>query len=336
MVGIILASHGDFAKGILQSGEIIFGTQPNVKAVTLQPSEGPDDIRAKMEEAITTFENPEQVLFMVDLWGGTPFNQTSGLINGHEDTWAVVTGLNLPMLIEAFASRMSMESAQEIAAHVYGVAKEGVRLLPEALEPAQEKQAAEPVTPQGAIPEGTVIGDGHIKYVLARIDSRLLHGQVATAWTKTVKPTRIIVVSDGVAKDELRKNLIEQAAPPGVKANVVPVDKMIQVAKDPRFGNTKAMLLFETPQDALRAIEGGVDVKELNIGSMAHSVGKIAVSKVLSLGRDDVKTFEKLKAKGIQFDVRKVPNDSKENMDDIIKKAKAEIKTRYLIQFNVA
>ena len=325
MVGIILASHGDFAKGILQSGEMIFGTQPNVKAVTLQPSEGPDDIRAKMEEAITTFENPEQVLFMVDLWGGTPFSQTSGLINGHEDTWAVVTGLNLPMLIEAFASRMSMESAQEIAAHVYGVAKEGVRLLPEALEPAQEKQAAEPVTPQGAIPEGTVIGDGHIKYVLARIDSRLLHGQVATAWTKTVKPTRIIVVSDGVAKDELRKNLIEQAAPPGVKANVVPVDKMIQVAKDPRFGNTKAMLLFETPQDALRAIEGGVDVKELNIGSMAHSVGKIAVSKVLSLGRDDVKTFEKLKAKGIQFDVRKVPNDSKENMDDIIKKAKAEL-----------
>lgn len=325
MVGIILASHGDFAKGILQSGEMIFGTQPNVKAVTLQPSEGPDDIRAKMEEAITTFENPEQVLFMVDLWGGTPFNQTSGLINGHEDTWAVVTGLNLPMLIEAFASRMSMESAQEIAAHVYGVAKEGVRLLPEALEPAQEKQAAEPVTPQGAIPEGTVIGDGHIKYVLARIDSRLLHGQVATAWTKTVKPTRIIVVSDVVAKDELRKNLIEQAAPPGVKANVVPVDKMIQVAKDPRFGNTKAMLLFETPQDALRAIEGGVDVKELNIGSMAHSVGKIAVSKVLSLGKDDVKTFEKLKAKGIQFDVRKVPNDSKENMDDIIKKAKAEL-----------
>ena len=325
MVGIILASHGDFAKGILQSGEMIFGTQPDVKAVTLQPSEGPDDIRAKMEEAITTFENPEQVLFMVDLWGGTPFNQTSGLINGHEDTWAVVTGLNLPMLIEAFASRMSMESAQEIAAHVYGVAKEGVRLLPEALEPAQEKQAAEPVTPQGAIPEGTVIGDGHIKYVLARIDSRLLHGQVATAWTKTVKPTRIIVVSDGVAKDELRKNLIEQAAPPGVKANVVPVDKMIQVAKDPRFGNTKAMLLFETPQDALRAIEGGVDVKELNIGSMAHSVGKIAVSKVLSLGKDDVKTFEKLKAKGIQFDVRKVPNDSKETMDDIIKKAKAEL-----------
>lgn len=326
MVGIILASHGDFAKGILQSGEMIFGVQEDVKAVTLAPSEGPDDIRAKMEEAITTFKDSEHVLFLVDLWGGTPFNQTSGLLNGHEDKWAIVTGLNLPMLIETFAARMSMETAHEIATHVSGIAKEGVKIRPEALEPVEKKAEANvPTQPQGAIPEGTVLGDGHIKYVLARIDSRLLHGQVATAWTKTVKPTRIIVVSDGVAKDDLRKNLIEQAAPPGVKANVVPVDKMIQVAKDPRFGDTKAMLLFETPQDALRAVEGGVDLKELNIGSMAHSVGKVAVSKVLSLGKEDVATFEKLKAKGISFDVRKVPNDSKENMEDIIKKAKAEL-----------
>ena len=100
---------------------------------------------------------------------------------------------------------------------------------------------------------------------------------------------------------------------------------MIQVSKDPRFGETKALLLFETPQDALRAIEGGVDIKELNVGSMAHSVGKVAVNKVLSLGKEDVETFEKLKAKGIKFDVRKVPSDSRENMDDIINKAKAEL-----------
>ena len=55
MVGIILATHGDFAKGILQSGSMIFGDQPNVAAVTLQPSEGPADIRAKMEEAVASF-----------------------------------------------------------------------------------------------------------------------------------------------------------------------------------------------------------------------------------------------------------------------------------------
>ena len=231
------------------------------------------------------------------------------------------------MLIDAYASRMMMETAQELAGQIAGSAKEGVRIYPESLEPKTEAPAAAAANgqPTGALPEGTVVGDGKIKYVLARIDSRLLHGQVATAWTKTTGPNRIIVVSDDVAHDDLRKSMIREAAPPGVKANVVPVDKMIQVAKDPRFGNTKALLLFETPQDALRAIKGGVDIKELNVGSMAHSVGKVAVSKVLSLDNADVEAFEELKELGVSFDVRKVPSDSKDNMEEIIKKAKAEL-----------
>lgn len=327
MVGIILASHGDFAAGILQSGSMIFGQQANVAACTLQPSEGPDDIRKKMEDAIASFENQDEVLFMVDLWGGTPFNQANGLIDGHEDKWAILTGLNLPMLIEAYASRMSMESAQEIAAHVIETAREGVKVRPESLEPETKEAApAAAAAPQAAIPEGTVIGDGKIKYVLARVDSRLLHGQVATAWSKSVQPNRIIVVSDSVAHDSLRKTMIEQAAPPGIKANVVPVDKMIKVAKDPRFGNTHALLLFETPQDALRAIEGGVDIKELNLGSMAHSVGKVVITNAIAMDKHDVETLEALVAKGIKMDVRKVPSDSPENFDAILKKAKAECK----------
>lgn len=324
MVGIILASHGQFAEGILQSGSMIFGEQEDVKAVTLQPSEGPDDVRKKMEEAVASFSDPKEVLFLVDLWGGTPFNQANTLFEAHKESWAIVAGMNLPMVIEAYSSRFSMNTAHEIAQHILTVAKEGIRVKPEELE-VEEKAVEAPVAVQGSIPEGTVLGDGKIKIVLARIDSRLLHGQVATAWTKSVNPSRIIVVSDAVAKDQLRKNLIEQAAPPGVKANVVPVDKMIQVAKDPRFGDTKALLLFENPQDVVRAMDGGVDIKEVNVGSMAHSVGKVVVSKVLSMGDEDLKSFETMKEKGVKFDVRKVPNDSKDNMDEILKKAKAEL-----------
>lgn len=321
MVGIILASHGEFANGILQSATMIFGEQDNVKAVTLHPSEGPEAIKEQMEQAISSFENQDEVLFFVDLWGGTPFNQANGLIEGHEKTWAIVTGLNLPMLIEAYASRMSMNTAHEVARHVVEVAREGVKVRPEVLEP--QKVVAQRDQRKDKIPEGTVIGDGKLEIVLARIDTRLLHGQIATVWTKATHPTRIIVVSDDVSRDKLRKTLIEQAAPPGVKANVIPIDKMIQIAKDPRFGNTKALVLFETPQDALRTIESGVDIKELNIGSMAHATGKVAVSRVLSLDQADIDVFEQLKTKGVSFDVRKVPSDSRENMDSILQKAKA-------------
>lgn len=327
MVGIILASHGGFAEGIYQSGEMIFGKQENVKACILKPSEGPDDIRKKMEDAIASFDDPEQVLFLIDLWSGTPFNQASNLFAEHKDTWAIVTGLNLPMLIEAYGARLQDGiTAREIAKQIVGSAKDGIKTLPEGLVPKKEApKAAESKQPTGAIPEGTVLGDGHIKFGLVRIDSRLLHGQVATAWTKSVRPDRIIVVSDNVSKDKLRKNMIIQAAPPGVRANVVPIKKMIEVSKDPRFGATKALVLFENPEDALKAIEGGVDIKTLNIGSMAHSEGKVVVNKVLSLNEKDVETYDKLNEMGIKFDVRKVPNDSPENMMDLVNKAREEL-----------
>ncbi|WP_034538321.1 mannose/fructose/sorbose PTS transporter subunit IIA [Carnobacterium inhibens] len=319
MVGIILASHGEFAEGILQSGAMIFGEQENVKAITLMPSEGPEDVKAKMETAVASFDDQDEVLFLVDLWGGTPFNQANTLFEEHKEKWAIVSGLNLPMVIEAYASRLSMDSAQEIAAHIIETAKEGIKIRPEELEPKGAKAAPVQTSNAGA--------PGKMQYVLARIDSRLLHGQVATAWTKTTGPTRIIVVSDTVAKDELRKKLIQQAAPPGVKAHVVPVEKMIELAKDDQhFGGQKALLLFENPQDALRAVEGGVPLETINVGSMAHSIGKVQPNKVLAFDQKDIDAFKKLKEAGISFDVRKVPNDSKGNMDGIIKKAQEELK----------
>ncbi|NFA42265.1 PTS mannose transporter subunit IIAB [Clostridium botulinum] len=322
MVGIILASHGEFANGIMQSGKMIFGEQANVKAVTLMPSEGPDDLKAKMKDAIASFDNQDEVLFLVDLWGGTPFNQANGLFQEHKDKWAIVAGLNLPMLIEAYGARLSMESAQEIASYILTSAKEGVKVKPEELDTSDAEQTSETSTQQS-----NAGAPGSFEYVLARIDSRLLHGQVATAWTKTVKPTRIIVVSDAVAKDQLRKNLIQQAAPPGVKAHVVPVDHMIKLAKDnEHFGGQRAMLLFENPKDVLRAVEGGVPLKTINVGSMAHSIGKVQLNKVLAMDKEDVDIFDKLKKAGIDFDVRKVPSDSKENMDQILKKAQDELK----------
>ena len=324
MVGIVLASHGELAAGVRQTSSMVFGDQENVVAVSLEPSMGPDDFRANLEKAVATLEDQEQVLFLVDLWGGTPFNQTTAFAKGH-DTWAIVTGLSLPMVIEAFSARFDpSKTAHEIAAHIVGEARKGVRVLPEELEPAPEVKAA-PTAKAGAIAPGTVLGDGKIDIAAVRIDTRLLHGQVATAWTTQIAPNRIIVVSDGVAHDELRKTMIEQAAPPGVPANVVPISKMVEVAKDPRFGATKAFLLFETPQDLLRCIEGGVDIKKVNIGSMAHSVGKVVVTNAIAMGEDDVKTLEELKAKGVEFEARKVPSDSSEDIDAMLRKAKAEL-----------
>ena len=328
-IGIIIASHGEFAAGIHQSGSMIFGEQEKVQVVTFMPNEGPDDLYAKFNEAVAQFDAEDEVLVLADLWSGSPFNQASRVMGENPDRkFAIITGLNLPMLIQAYTERMMDASAgvEAVAANIIKEAKDGIKALPEELNPAEEAPAAASAAPvaQAAIPEGTVIGDGKLKINLARIDTRLLHGQVATAWTPDSKADRIIVASDSVSQDELRKELIKQAAPGNVKANVVPIDKLIAVAKDPRFGNTHALILFETPQDALRAIEGGVPIKTLNVGSMAHSTGKTMVNNVLSMDKEDVATYEKLRDLGVEFDVRKVPNDSKKNLFDLIEKANVQ------------
>ena len=317
MVGIIIASHGEFAAGIKQSGSMIFGEQEKVESVVFMPSEGPDDLQRKLQEAIAKVDS-EEILFLVDLWGGSPFNQANKLFEEAPEHRAIVAGLNLPMLIEAYASRFSMNTAHEIAQAIAPTAIDGVKVRPEELQKKEEVAEKQTVASKGAIPEGTVLGDGKIKFVLARIDTRLLHGQVATNWTKATNPNRIIVVSDSVSKDDLRKKLIEQAAPPGVRAHVIPLDKLVQVYNDPRFGDTKALLLFENPQDALAVIEKGVEIPELNIGSMAHSVGKIQINNVLSVDQADVDTYKKLRDLGVKFDVRKVSGDSPSDLFKLI------------------
>ena len=317
MVGIIIASHGEFAAGIKQSGSMIFGEQEKVESVVFMPSEGPDDLQRKLQEAIAKVDS-EEILFLVDLWGGSPFNQANKLFEEAPEHRAIVAGLNLPMLIEAYASRFSMNTAHEIAQAIAPTAIDGVKVRPEELQKKEEVAETQTVAPKGAIPEGTVLGDGKIKFVLARIDTRLLHGQVATNWTKATCPNRIIVVSDSVSKDDLRKKLIEQAAPPGVRAHVIPLDKLVQVYNDPRFGDTKALLLFENPQDALAVIEKGVEIPELNIGSMAHSVGKVQINNVLSVDQADVDTYKKLRDLGVKFDVRKVSGDSPSDLFKLI------------------
>lgn len=324
MVGIILASHGGFAEGIHQSAEMIFGPQDEFESCILKPDEGPDDIKRKLKEAVASFDDQAEVLFLVDLFGGTPFNQAASLVADHKDKWAIVSGMNLPMVIEALSQRFSVTSAKEIAKAIVPTGNEGIKTYPEDLLP--KKPQPQVSQKQGQkIPEGTVLGDGKIEYVLARVDTRLLHGQVATGWTHTTHPNRIIVVSDTVCHDKLRTSMIKQAAPNGVKVSVAPIKNMVKANNDPRFGDTRALVLFENVEDALAAIKAGVEIKEINLGSSAYKEGKVNVTKALSFDQTDVDAIKELQNMGVKFDVRGVPSDQPANIDDLIRSAEKKL-----------
>ncbi|GCF92838.1 PTS fructose transporter subunit IIB [Enterococcus florum] len=157
---------------------------------------------------------------------------------------------------------------------------------------------------------------------LARIDDRLIHGQVATAWSKATGIERILVVSDTVAQDELRKFLLKQAAPPGIKSNVITKRKLIEVYHDQLFDHLRVMLLFEIPQDVLEVVEAGVDIQSINIGGMRFLEGKKMVTNFISLDKSDVQCFLKLADLGIELETRKVPADRKNDLIQLIQKEK--------------
>ena len=155
---------------------------------------------------------------------------------------------------------------------------------------------------------------------LARIDDRLIHGQVATVWTKTTNVNRILVVSDTVAKDTLRKALLVQAAPPGVKVNVVTVAKMIEVYPDDRFNSFKAMLLFTNPEDVKRVVMGGVKLTAVNVGGLSFTNGKKMITNAVAVDKKDIEAFSFLNEQGIKLEIRKVVADSEVNLIELLKK----------------
>lgn len=155
---------------------------------------------------------------------------------------------------------------------------------------------------------------------LARIDDRLIHGQVATAWAKQININRIIVVSDEVANDSLRKFLLQEAAPPGIKSNVVTVSRMLDVYDNQLFQEQKVMLLFTNPQDVERLIRGGMRLNSLNIGGMRFTAGKQMITNFVSIDEQDAEAFRYLDEQGIELEVRKVPTDRKVNLMELLDK----------------
>lgn len=155
---------------------------------------------------------------------------------------------------------------------------------------------------------------------LLRIDDRLIHGQVAITWAKDTRISRIIVVSDEVAANPIQKTLLSQAAPPDVKANVVTLDKLIEVYFHPLFMNVKVMLLFTNPSDVVTAYENGVYFNTVNIGGMKFTDGKQMVTHFISVDQTDIDAFKTLDKQDIELEIRKVPSDRKQLLMDVLKK----------------
>ncbi|MCL2900171.1 PTS mannose transporter subunit IIAB [Brenneria tiliae] len=317
-IAIILCTHGATAGPLLKTAEMILGEQDNVAAIDFIPGENAETLIEKYQEKLSQLETSSGVLFLVDTWGGSPFNAASRVVTDKEDH-EVITGVNIPMLVETFMARDDKPAFADLVTTALEAGRDGVK----ALKTQEQQKAAVSPAPVSSAPKAPapVSGTGgHMKIGLARIDDRLIHGQVATRWTKETNVNRIIVVSNEVAADNVRKTLLTQVAPPGVTAHVVDVAKAIRVYDNPKYAADRVMLLFTNPTDVLTLVENGVDIPSVNIGGMAFRQGKTQVNNAVSIDEKDIAAFKELDKRGIELEVRKVSSDSKIKMMDLINK----------------
>lgn len=315
-IAIIIGTHGAAAEQLLKTAEMLLGEQSNIAYIDFVPGENAETLIEKYNERLTHLDSSKGVIFLVDTWGGSPFNAASRIVTDKEN-YEVITGVNVPMLVETFMARDDDPSFDELVALALETGREGVRAL-RAKEPEPAKPQPKPAAPKA--PQAPMSPEDHMKIGLARIDDRLIHGQVATRWTKETNVSRIIVVSDEVAADHVRSTLLKQVAPPGVTAHVVDVEKMIRVYNNPAYGRDRVMLLFTNPTDVVRLVENGVNITSVNIGGMAFRQGKTQITNAVSVDEKDIEAFKKLDARGIELEVRKVSSDSRLKMMELINK----------------
>lgn len=113
---IILVSHGDFAKGIHNSVQMVAGQQEELYAFGIYPEEDKEALAERIRKVLDSRQENEEILILSDLFHGTPFNVCVELSEHYE--FQHVTGINLGLLILALMDRIMGKNVKEISEHI--------------------------------------------------------------------------------------------------------------------------------------------------------------------------------------------------------------------------
>lgn len=125
MIGIVVVTHGDFADGIKSAVKLIAGPQEQFETVALREGDSIDGLKERIQAAITKTDTGSGTLVFVDMLGASPSNAAAYLVT---DRVEIVTGVNLPMILEILAVRGDMDLA-DVADMAMNAGKESIQSL---------------------------------------------------------------------------------------------------------------------------------------------------------------------------------------------------------------
>lgn len=122
MKRFLIASHGDFAKEIIKSINMITGLTENMYSLSMNPNTSTQEIKDKLGEIISEGNKSDEFIILTDVLGGSISNVCTEFIGNRVH---VITGFNLPMLLEMVVSQYDMNT-EELIYKCINQAREGI------------------------------------------------------------------------------------------------------------------------------------------------------------------------------------------------------------------
>ena len=144
---------------------------------------------------------------------------------------------------------------------------------------------------------------------LARIDDRLIHGQVILGWVPALKPDRIIVANDRVAGSDWERKFYSSCVPPEVHVSFAGVAETARQIGGNLFHDESLIVLVESARDALALLSAGIDIKDVNVGGLHYREGSIELLPFVFLTADERAALRELVKRGVTLTAQDVPSN---------------------------
>jgi mannose/fructose/N-acetylgalactosamine-specific phosphotransferase system component IIB len=152
--------------------------------------------------------------------------------------------------------------------------------------------------------------------VHARIDNRLVHGQILSAWVPALRADALVVLDDAAFQSELVRSAMEIAIPPGVTFDVAPVAKAAEaLARLPK--SAKAVVLVRDVADAARIDASKAGIERWTLGNVHHAAGRRPLSQAVFLSEGELSELERLAANGVGVELKTLPRDASVSLPDV-------------------
>ncbi|MGX8833408.1 PTS sugar transporter subunit IIB [Amedibacillus sp. YH-ame6] len=151
-----------------------------------------------------------------------------------------------------------------------------------------------------------------------RVDERLIHGQVATAWTNKVGAQRIMVIDDLAVKSDMDKMALKMACPANCKLSILSSDKAVWNLKDNKYGDEKIFIVCKHPKYFLKLLENEIYFDDLVLGNMSSRIGSKMLRKSVYVTDEDIQIIKQITDKGVHVVLQMTPGDTKEDFLSLI------------------